>query len=100
MNIPERIKIGGFDWSIKSDANVTYEGQIHGSTHNQTQTIFLDQDGTQQKREQTLLHEIMHAIWWQSGLVKRFTDHKMEEEVIDALSNGLYQVLKDNDISK
>lgn len=100
MNIPKQLKIIGFDWKIKEDRNVAHEGAIHGSTHSYSQTIFLDPDNTKQKQEQTFLHEVIHAIWWQTALGKRFPESKMEEEIISALSQGLYQVLTDNKLLK
>lgn len=102
MKIPEKIKIGGFDWSIEENAKVAYEGNIYGSTHIYKQSIFLDPDAPQQKKEQTLIHEIMHALWWQQGFTERYKgDSKViEEEIIQGISMGLYQVLKDNDFLK
>lgn len=64
------------------------------------QQIFLDPSTTRQKKEQTLLHEILHAISWQSGLVKILNDDKLEENIINSLSFGLYQVLTDNNFLK
>lgn len=100
MQIPPVIRILGFDWDIKEDKHVAHEGGIFGSTHTFSQTIFLDPAAPQQKKEQTLLHEMMHAIWWQTGLNKRYTKEKeiIEEEIIGALAQGLYQILKDNDL--
>lgn len=101
MKIPSKIRIIGFEWKVKEDKDVAYEGAIHGATHTMSQTIFLEPANTVQKQEQTFLHEIMHAIWWQTGLGKRYSEKReLEEEVISALSNGLYQVLKDNDLLK
>lgn len=100
MKIPNKIKIIGFDWEVKHDKNVAMEGSIFGSTHTQSQTIFLDPANTKQKDEHTFLHEIMHAVFWQTGLGRRFHDHKQEEEIVAALASGMYQVLKDNDLLK
>lgn len=99
--MPKTLKIGGFIWEVKEDKNVSTEGNAFGSTHPISQKIFLEPGGTTQKQEETLIHEIMHAVWWQSGLSTRFKDNpKIEEEVISALSMGIYQVLKDNDLLK
>lgn len=102
MIIPKTLRILGFDWEIKKDKNVAYEGSIHGSTHTGSQIIFLEPDDTKQKNEQTLLHEVMHALWWQQGLNARYSGEqkKFEEEIIAALASGLYQVLIDNKLLK
>ncbi len=102
MKIPDKLKIGGFEWAIKEDVEVTDMQGVFGSTHSYTQKIFLDPKISQQKKEHTLIHEVMHAIWWQTGLRERYQkdQEKIEEEVIQALSHGMYQVLKDNDLLK
>lgn len=99
MKIPKKINIGGFDWKIEKSEDVATEGNIHGTTHYKKQRFFLDPETSIQKQEQTLIHEIMHAVWWQTGLWERFKKEETknyEEEIIHALSMGLYQVLKDN----
>lgn len=103
MTIPATIKIGGFQWTVEENDKVANEGGVYGSTHHTKQRIFLEPNETQQKKEQTFLHEVMHAIWDNSGLSKRYKrdkDGDIEEEIMHALSNGLYQVLKDNDLLK
>jgi hypothetical protein len=99
MKIPKSLKIGAFDWKIKQDKDVSMEGNIYGSTHHSTQTLFFDPSMTQQKAEECLIHESLHAIWWQTGLSKRH-DQKIEEEIVHALAHGIYQVLKDNKLLK
>ena len=102
MKIPKKIKILGYYWEVISDEkgkSVIYDGNCFGSTHLGMQKIFIEhlERTTQQLREQSFLHEILHAIWWQTGLGKRKdVDNKLEEEIIHPLAQGLYQVLKDN----
>ena len=71
MTMPKTLKINGFTWKVKTDGAVAIEGRVYGSCHFNSQTIYLDPATTEQKREQCLFHEIMHAIAWQSGLDKR-----------------------------
>lgn len=101
MILPPSIKVLGFDWEVMYSRDVTYEANAYGTTHHSSQKLFIDPTTSEQKKAQTLLHELMHAIWWQTGLGKRYDkDHpKIEEEVVHTLSMGLYQVLKDNNIS-
>ena len=97
FKIPKRLKIGGFIWAVKRDNGIAIEGNCYGSTHYKTQTIFVEPEPpcTQQKSEQCLIHEILHAVFWQTGLNDR-VEHKLEEEIVTALAHGLYQVLIDN----
>ena len=100
MKIPKSLKIGGHVWKITHNKDVTNEGGCFGSTHPLTQRFFLDPEISQQKQEQTLIHEILHAIWWTNGMRSREELKKEEEYIIDSLSQGLYQVLKDNKLLK
>lgn len=99
MILPEKIKIGGFDWTIEKNQHIANESGVFGSTHTLSQKIFLDPSTTDQKNEQTLLHEIIHVVVWQSGLgrrLERLDERKLEEEIVQSISFGLYQVLKEN----
>jgi hypothetical protein len=102
MLLPATIKVGGFQWTIEESKDVTHEGSVFGTTHHHTQKLIIEPDISVQKKNQTILHEMMHAIWWQSGLDRMFgdlkTDRENEERIIHALSMGLYQVLTDNNI--
>lgn len=98
MKFPAKLKIGGFTWQVEENGDVSNEGNIFGSTHTRTQKIFLEPGLTKQKLEQTLLHEVMHAVWWQSGLSKMSFDLNVEETIVHALSMGLYQVFCDNNL--
>lgn len=97
MKIPKTIKVGGFDWKVSFNDEVTAEGNCFGSTHHRTQKIYLENKETcsQDKVDQTLLHEILHAVWWQQGLTESEA-RQYEEFIVSSLSMGLYQVLKDN----
>jgi predicted SprT family Zn-dependent metalloprotease len=99
--LPKTLKIGGFTWKVKRSQPVTTEGNCFGSTHFRAQEIYIEPDSiiTQQKSEQCLLHELLHVIIWQTGLAMRLNDNKLEEELVDAISHGLYQVLKDNKLT-
>jgi hypothetical protein len=101
MIIPTKLKIQGFDWQVEESKDVSSEGNCFGSTHSHSQKIFIDPTTTTQKKEHTVIHEIMHAIYWQTGLGIRYKEQKiLEEEIVSAISHGLYQVLKDNDLLK
>ena len=102
MKIPNKVKIGGFDWTIIESNDVTQESQTFGSTHYQKQKLFIEVEETDQKKGQTLLHEIIHAIIWQTGLIERLKNKEYnpsEEELVQAISMQLYQVLHDNNLT-
>lgn len=103
MIIPEKIKILGFDWTVETNKDIAYQGNCYGSTHHASQKIFLEPltGVSEQKRNQVFIHELMHAIWWQMGLCETYKENKkIEEELVTILSQGLYQVLNDNNMLK
>lgn len=100
MKIPKVLKIAGLVWNVKKSLDVTHEGSCYGSTHHSYQNIFLDPTTTKQKNEQTFIHEILHAVWSAYGLKEFKAAKEFEEQILDSLSNGLYQVLNDNNLLK
>lgn len=99
MIIPEKLKVLGLDFEIKNDRSIAEHSATWGSTSHSAQVINLDPTATITHREQIFLHEMLHAIWWQMGLTKLpDVDEKKEEQIVNALANGLHQVLKDNNL--
>lgn len=94
MKIPNSIRIGGVDYSIEHQENVRLGNVIcYGTIDYTTSTILIsttDSVGHQHKCI-TLWHEIMH------GIFEHACSHpENEEEIVDILSKGIYQVLQDN----
>lgn len=87
-------------WDVKISLDVTHEGNCYGTTHHSHQKIFLDPTTTKQKNEQTFIHEITHAVWSAYGLKEVKALKEFEEQIVDSLSSGLYQVLNDNGLLK
>lgn len=98
MIIPKSIKIGGLRWRIEDNQDIVNEQNCHGTTHASTQKIFLDPRATDPLKTQTFLHEILHAVCWETGLWEQLRNGKVltEEELVAAMTPMLYQVLKDN----
>jgi Zn-dependent peptidase ImmA (M78 family) len=102
MKIPKKLKIGGFIWTVEETDKTTNESSSFGSCHYKKQRIFIDKTENQQKKEHTLIHETMHAVIWQSGLNERLNKATgiTEEELVTAISMGIYDVLKNNNLLK
>ena len=95
MKIPKRIKVAGHWYEvIFDDIKLTNEGLVGLSVHNQL-IIYLCNKYRGEKLnktiiEETFLHEILHTV------DTNYNNHSLSEETVDRLSEGLYQVLKDN----
>lgn len=92
MKLPKKVKIGPYDYAIvsldKSDAEENY-----GTFASEEQEIRLrDSFKSSHMMADTLLHEILHGIWFVHGIVVR----DGEERVIGQMATGLTQVLRDN----
>lgn len=101
MIIPKKIKIGAYEYKIIYTEDHARIGSFFGEIDNETQKIFLTSERhiKQQAIEQAFLHEILHGIWKDKGLHQSDLKDK-EEQIVTALSLGLYQVLIDNKLLK
>ena len=95
MKIPDKIKVAGHEYKIIwDDKYLTNEGYVGLSIHNQL-LIYMCKRYRGKKLsktviEETLLHEILHCV------DTMYNNHSLGEETVDRLSEGLYQVLRDN----
>lgn len=92
-----KLKIGGFEWTVEENEEVAGTNDVFGLNFPKEQIIYLKPNLTKQLRSETLIHEVLHAIFWQTGLDTEFDDEQ-EEKIVSALAHGLYQVLRDNGI--
>lgn len=94
MKIPDSIRIGGTEYTIKIVPNLR-NGILAAYGHIDYDKSLIElsaTDGTEhQKRCKILWHEILHGIIEHAGI-----NVKNEEDVVDVLSKGIYQVLQDN----
>lgn len=81
-------KVEYFDF----DAKMTRNG-MNGNISFDKQKIQIDNTLNVESQEECLLHEIVHAV---SDLLAM----DLEEKTVHALTCGLYQVFKDNDLFK
>ena len=96
MQIPKKLRIGAFDIPIVWVPDLELDGEAcNGTWCSRNLEIKLDPAINSQHQASTLLHEIIHAILWTTGITYVLSEDS-EENFVAALSCGLYQVLKDN----
>lgn len=94
MDIPKEIKIGGTKYAVKPVHKLVGDvGLLHGLIDYIDCTISLNEDQDWQVSCETVIHEILHGIIYHYNV---HIDNDKEEEVVDAMAKGLYQVLEDN----
>src|SRR5574344_1814076 len=90
----ESIKVGGINYTVELvDLTTQRDEEIGwqlGYCHFHKDLIEINSKISEQRQKQTLVHEMMHAIYEEAGV-------EQDEGNVDALAKVLYQVLKDND---
>ena len=95
MKIPDKVKVGGHYYKvIWDDKRLSDEGFIGLACHNAL-IIYLCKIYRGEKLaksiiEENLIHEIIHTV------DVNYNNHSLDEDTINRLSEGIYQVLKDN----
>jgi len=95
MKIPNKLKVAGHEYKIKWDNEfLSNQGYTGLSVHRELE-IFLCKRFRGDKLaksiiEQVLIHEILHCV------DVNYNNHELDEDTVSRLSEGLYQVLKDN----
>jgi len=102
MKIPKKVKISGLVFTVEESEKISNQSNVWGSTHFKKQRIFIDPSETQQKKEHTFLHEILHCCIWSCGIGNRLSriDKDLEEDIVSSLDSVLYQILTDNKLLK
>ena len=91
----EQMKIGGMVYDIEFKELEADEGvQLGWCKRAQALLEINNHNINEQLQQQTLIHEMTHAIFYEAGL-----DLENEEDIVNRVALVLYQVLKDNDFS-
>ena len=92
--IPEKIRIGPYDYAVKKingpmvDGGNSIVGRVSYNLH--TIEIKDTDEYSEQSKEQYLWHEMVHAILSARDI------KQLEEDDLDSFATGLYQLMKDN----
>ena len=92
----DKIKVGGLiydvlpvEWEKNADGDLQF-GMFNAHRTN----ILINELISEQAQKQTLIHEMMHAIFFEAGI-----EVENEEDLVNRIGAVLYQVLQDNDFS-
>ena len=97
MPMPSRLKIGGFWFPVRcdpADKDFLDSHQAVGRTSTFPRQVLIDASVDLPRRQETLIHEVLHLASGNSGL--RETWAKKEEEYVNRLALSLHQILTDN----
>ena len=96
--IEKQIKIGyqKYDIDIWPESFATTEEAV-GEFFNNDRKIGLRGDYVETLHgDNTLLHEVMHGIVYQYGMVETMEKFSKEEKIVNTMANGIMQVFVDN----
>lgn len=94
--IPVSISYNGITYKVKEVEKLDGESNW-GRTSFKNGEIHLEKQLPQDKKEQTLIHEMLHIALESTGLD---WDRKKEETFVRAWSNNIYGMLKQNKLLK
>ena len=96
----KQVKVGGFVYKIKYPYIFKERGDLAAQADHDELTIRVsvtDGNGApiaKEKLAESILHEILHCI------DTVYSNRSLSENQVESMSNGLYQVFKDNDLSE
>ena len=95
FKVPKKVKIGGFWYTIKYPYNFKEDDDVLGQIDYKKLLIKLSNkliSAAPEKLEVVFLHEVVHGINF------HYNNSQVNENDITQIAEGLYQVLKDNNI--
>jgi hypothetical protein len=90
----KKIKVGGIYYDVEYKELVSESNAQLGWCRYDKARIEINNTVNEQVQEQTLIHELTHAMFNEAGI-----DIENEEDVVNKLGLILHQVLQDNDFS-
>lgn len=95
MKIPKTIQVVNKEWRVEYKWNLRYDGhKCDGLCCHETRTIFIDRSLSKQEKEETFLHEYLHAIIAELGIKRKSLPIVLEELLVESLSQEIYEKFK------
>lgn len=92
---PKTIRVNGKLYKVLFNAkNPLVEFDNHGHCDNSKLVIHIEGEQVPMEELDTLIHEMLHAIWAQMTLTD--IDDALEERIVRAMGTGLAGVIADN----
>ena len=98
MTRPKVLRIGAFKFKVRWDKGID-QFAAAGATNQDMTTILISPTNTRQTRQETLVHEALHAMWKQTPLRVTHPDEEADspgEKIIQTISPLIYAFIRDN----
>ena len=90
MPLPTEVKVAGVTYTVEEQENLINIEDSWGRIDFFNSNIRVDKSLSDDRKEQSFIHEVVHAIFLEAGYKEQ------EEDMINRVSIVLHQVLKDN----
>lgn len=99
--VPARVTVGCalVDVAVVDTHGDQLNGDKMGSHNGDASRVYIADNLSGHQLANTLLHEVMHAIWYTQGLCHDCLASNpagLQEHVVNNMTNGLIQVIRDN----
>lgn len=93
-DVPKKVLIGIHTYTISFHKDLKSEtgDDMYGACYKALKQIKLSLDYTSHKVSETLLHELLHAIWYEYNI----PDKTPEEKAVHMISYGFTKMMMDN----
>lgn len=92
MKPPASVRIGPHEWTVRRQP-IDADGEYYGRTVERELAILIAPGNAPSQERDTMLHELLHAIWAHTGLDY---DDEQQEQIVRSLSTPLLGALRDN----
>ena len=92
---PRRLKVGPHRYAVECSTDLLFHGDRRGSTDVDRHRIIVASDLAPSLTRETVLHELLHALWDTTPL-RLEPISKREEDVVTALAPPLLDTLRRN----
>lgn len=93
MSIPSHVLVGPYLYKVTVEERQSSGDDLFGECDVHTQTVYLSPGQARDSMADSLLHEVLHAIWAASGL---HDGRYNEEQCVRGITTWLLLVLRDN----
>lgn len=100
--LPSKIRVGSTTYAVRYNKaeldaiSVAQKSDYVGHTHHHQLVMTVDDTVASEVMRDTVLHEVLHALWYSTGLTEfaEFT----EEQAVSVLAPALMSVLRNNPV--
>lgn len=100
--MPKSVLIGNTTYTVRCDSELTKlerenanQEMLHGRYHSVNAQLFVAHDLTLESKQETLIHEVLHGLFWHLGFGSLLREGE-DEVMVASLSTLLLRCLRDN----